>query len=257
MNWWKYNFISCIVCVICLSWTNVSDSCAPRLGFCTVCDSLRVLHRADALALAYREAQDSTLPYYNNVIIPEARVSLYQHVLALLYNNLEDSLLFGLRTYHPPEARDTMEFYKVTLEVSGASIRKWRLRDGHCGYKNIDSILTEAGLVPVGEVTKKGKFLYADYLANKPVNKIALQRRFAAQPKPLVHVTRYISPQQYVGMLDYQNVQEWKDGDSSYILVTYPFGPGMPPELPYPTATDYYVVKGCTMSYVRTSTQRR
>lgn len=244
--------------MICASWTThrTSDGCAPKIGSCTVCDSIRVLHRADALALAYREAQDSTLPYYNNIIIQEARISVYQSTLALLYNNLEDSMLFGLRTYHPPESRDTTEFYKVTLEVCGATKRKWRLRNGKCGYPNINNILEEVGLVPVGHVTKRGKFLYAEYSSPKPINKIALQRRFVAQPEPIVRVTRYISPQQYVGMLDYRNVRQKRDIDSTFILITYPFGPGMPPELPYPIATDIYYAGACHISYLRTTTGR-
>lgn len=217
---------------------------------------MRGYNRADALALAYRESQDSTLPYYNNLIIQEARIEVYQRCLALLYNNLEDSLLFGLRTYHPPEAQDTTEFYKVTLRVKGANTRKWRKRNGSCGYKNIDNILREVGLIPVGMIEKKGGFIYADYTSKKPINKIALQRRFDAQQKPRVRVTRFISPLQYIGMLDYKNVREVTNKDSTYILLTYPFGPGMPPELPYPTATDIYHVHGCNLSYVRTTTQR-
>lgn len=256
MKNWRISFVCITLFVICVSWTafRTSKSCDPKIGSCTVCDSLRLIYRADALALAYREAQDSTLPYYNNVIIQEARIAVYQKCLALLYNNLEDSMLFGLRTYHPPEATDTTEFYKITMQVTGASRKKWRTKNGSCGYKNIDNILTEVGLTPVGEVTKRGDFLYADYVSKKPINKIALQRRFDAQQKPKVTVTRYISPTQYIGMLDYKNIREASDLDSTYILLTYPFGKGMPPELPYPTATDYYHVRGCNISYVRTST---
>lgn len=256
MKIWKYSIICCFVFLFCASWTTTSNTCKPKLGSCTVCDSLKGMHRADALALAYREAQDSSLPYYNNVIIQQSRIAVYQKCLALLYNNLEDSMLFGLRTYHPPEAKDTTEFYKVTLQVSGASTRKWRMRNGKCGYKNINNILEEVGLTPVGEITKQGEFLYADYVSKKPINKVALQRRFSSQQKPAVRVTRYLDPSQYVGMQDYKNVREVTNLDSSYILLTYPFGPGMPPELPYPTATDYYHVRGCNLSYVRTSTQR-
>lgn len=259
MRHWTFFVFVLFIVTLCafVNGPRTSSDCTPKLGICIVCDSLRVLHRADALALAYREAQDSTLPYYNNIIIQEARIKAYQHALGLLYNNLEDSMLFGLRSYHPPEAKDTLDFYKVTLEVSGARVGKWRKRNGTCGYTNINNILTEVGLVPVGDVVKKGKLLYADYTSDKPINKIALQRRFAAQPEPIVRVTRYISPQQYVGMLDYQNVQEWRDGDSVYLLITYPFGPGMPPEIPYPTATDFYHVRGCTISYDRTTTKGR
>ena len=217
---------------------------------------MKKFNRADALALAYREAQDSSLAYYNNIIIQEARIAVYQKCLALLYNNLEDSVLFGLLTYHPPEANDTSEFYTVTVKVLNANPKKWRKRNGSCGYKNIDNILNEVGLTPVGEVTKKGDFVYAEYASRKPINKIALQRRFNSQQSPKVYITRYISPLQYVGMLDYKNVREVTNKDSTYILLTYPFGPGMPPELPYPTATDIYHVQGCTLSYVRTTTQR-
>jgi hypothetical protein len=258
MRTWAFSLIGLFIVVTSVAWSEqFSASCAPRLGSCTVCDSLKGYHRADALALAYRESQDSSLPYYNNVIIQESRIEVYRRCLALLYNNLEDSVLFGLRTYHPPEAQDTTEFYKVTLQVSGASKRKWRMRDGQCGYKNINNILNELGLLPVGEVTKKGEFLYADYISQFPINKIALQRRLAVQRKPVVRVTRYISPVQYVGMLDYKNVREVKNKDSTYILLSYPFGPGMPPELPYPVATDIYHVRGCSLSYVRTTTSGR
>ena len=244
---------------LCVGWIpdRTSSNCEPRLGECTVCDSLRSIHRADALALAYREAQDSSLPYYNNMIIQEARITKYQWSLGVLYNNLEDSVLFGLRTYRPPEAADTMEFYRVTLEVQGAGKRKWRLRNGQCGYPNINNILSEVGLIPAGPVSKKGKYLYADYTSTRPINKIALQRRFAAQPEPSVRVTRYISPQQYVGMQDYQNVREQTPKDTTFLFISYPFGPGMPPEVPYPTATDIYSVSNCTIRYVRTTTSNR
>ncbi|HTF04371.1 MAG TPA: hypothetical protein VK826_10105 [Bacteroidia bacterium] len=256
MKVYKTLFIGLFVFFICVSWRQSSQSCAPKLGECTVCDSLKGMHRADALALAFRESQDSTLPYYNNIIIQEARIAMYQKCLALLYNNLEDSVLFGLRTYHPPEAEDTTAFYRVTLQIYGAKKNKWRLKNGKCGYKNMNNILTEVGLTPVGEVSKKGDFLYAEYSSTKPINKIALQRRFSAQQKPIVRVTRHLSPLHYVGMLDYKNVREVSNKDSSYILLTYPFGPGMPPELPYPVATDIYHVQGCSLSYVRTTTQR-
>ena len=256
MNWWKFGLLSGFVVFICVSWTQVTGPCEPAMGSCTVCDSLKGYYRADALALAYRESQDSTLPYYQNIIIQEQRISTYQKCLALLYNNLEDSVLFGLRTYHPPEAQDTTEFYRVTVQVSGASKRKWRMRNGRCGYKNIDNILVEVGMIPVGEVTRQGDYLYADYITKHPINKVALQRRFSAQQKPTVRVMRYLDPVQYVGMLDYKNVREVTNNDSTYILLQYPFGPGMPPELPYPTATDIYHVHGCTLSYVRTTTQR-
>lgn len=239
------------------SWSQKSTDCQPKLGSCVVCDSLHGVYRSDALALAYREAQDSTLPYYNNIIVQETRIRVYQKCMALLYNNLEDSVLFGLRSYHPPEAEDTLDFYKVTLQISGASKSRWRTRNGRCGYKNIDNILTEVGLTPSGEVTRKGEFLFADYTSKKPINKVALQRRFQAQRAPVVRVTRYLNPQRYQGMLDVKNIREVTNIDSTYILLTYPFGKGMPPELPYPVATDYYHVNGCKLSYVRTEIHRR
>lgn len=249
-----------IIGAVCVAWLPAGDRtsnfCGPVLGSCTVCDSIKGLYRADALALAYREAQDSTLPYYQNILLQEARIVAYQKCLALLYNNLEDSMLFGLRTYHPPEAADTSEFYKVTLQVSGAGKKKWRLRNGRCGYKNFDNIFVEVGMIPVGEVTRQGNFLYADYITHHPVNKVALQRRLAAQPKIVARVQHYLSPLHYIGMLDYKNVREVQKGDSTYVLLQYPFGPGMPPELPYPTATDIYSVNGCTLRYVETTTRR-
>jgi hypothetical protein len=257
----SFSFVCFIAIAICIAWVPSGrpaiSSCAPALGSCTVCDSLRGIYRADALALAYRESQDSALPYYQNVIIQEARIKVYEQCLALLYNNLEDSLLFGLRTYHPPEAADTSEFYKVTLQVTGASKKKWRTRNGHCGYRNFENIFEEVGMVPVGEIKKQGDFLYADYITKQPVNKVALQRRLSAQPKITARVQRYLSPLQYVGMLDYKNVRQIQSNDSTYVLLQYPFGPGMPPELPYPTATDIYHVQGCRLSYVRTSTARQ
>lgn len=245
-----------LVIVFCVAWRQSGSNCEPKIGSCTVCDSLKGLYRADALALAYREAQDSTSPYFNNIVVQEARIRVYQECMALLYNNLEDSVLFGLRTYHPPEAEDTLEFYKVTLQVSGASKSKWRAKDGSCGYKNINNILVEVGLTPMGELQKKGEFLYADYHSKKPINKIALQRRFAAQRKPNVRVTRYLGPNQYQGMLDVKNIREVTNVDSTYILLTYPFGKGMPPELPYPVATDVYHVNNCRLTYVRTDIHR-
>ncbi len=256
MNAYRGLLVGFLVLLVCVSWRQISVSCEPRIGSCKVCDSIRVLYRADALALAFRESQDSTLPYYSNVIIQETRIKTYEKVLALLYNNLEDSLLFGLRTYHQPEAKDTTEFYKVAIQVKGANSRKWRLRNGQCGYANINTILIELDLRPIGEVVKKGSFLYAEYISTKPINKIALQRRFMAQPKPIVTVTRYLSPNQYVGMLDYTNIREETKFDSTYIFLTYPFGPGMPPELPYPMATDLYHVNDCSMTYIRTTTHR-
>jgi hypothetical protein len=260
MRIYIYSFICFVAFAICVAWTpsegRTSTSCEPQLGSCKVCDSIEGLYRADALALAYREAQDSTLPYYHNIILQESRIAVYEKCLALLYNNLEDSMLFGLRTYHPPEAADTSEFYKVTLQIQGASKNKWRTRSGRCGYKNFDNILVEVGMIPVGEVKKQGDYMYADYITKHPLNKVALQRRFAAQPKITVRVERYLSPLHYVGMLDYKNVREVTSHDSTYVLLQYPFGPGMPPELPYPTATDIYHVKGCTLSYVRTTTRR-
>lgn len=245
-----------LVLLLCISWTQIPTTCAPQIGSCTVCDSLKGSNRSDALALAYREAQDSTTPYYNNTIIQESRIAVYQKCLALLYNNLEDSILFGLRSYHPPEAADTMEFYKVTVQISGANKNKWRMKNGRCGYKNIDNILLEVGLTPTGEIEKKGEFLYASYTSKKPINKVALQRRFAAQNQPKVRVTRFLGPQQYQGMLDVKNVRELNTFDSTYILLTYSFGSGMPPEIPFPVATDYYHVNGCKLSYVKTHIKR-
>ncbi len=260
MRNYAFSFICFIAFAICVAWTpsteNSTDKCAPQIGSCTVCDSIAGLYRADALALAYREAQDTASPYYQTILIQESRIATYEKCLALLYNNLEDSLLFGLRTYHPPEAMDTSEFYKVTLQITGASKKKWRTRNGRCGYKNFDNIFVEVGMIPVGEVKKQGDYLYADYITKRPINKVALQRRFLAQPKITVRVQRYLSPLHYIGMLDYKNVREVTNNDSTYVLLQYPFGPGMPPELPYPTATDIYHVKGCTLSYVRTTTGR-
>jgi hypothetical protein len=172
-----YSFICFIAFAVCIAWTpsdpRTSNSCAPQIGSCKVCDSIKGLYRADALALAYREAQDSTLPYYHNIQLQAARIAVYEKCLALLFNNLEDSMLFGLRTYHPPEAQDTTEFYKVTLQVSGATKSKWRKRNGRCGYKNFDNIFVEVGMIPVGEVTKQGELLYADYITKHPINKVA------------------------------------------------------------------------------------
>lgn len=260
MRWYKIFFSGFLVFAICVAWfpahERTSASCAPVLGSCTVCDSIRGLYRADALALAYREAQDSALPYYQNMILQEKRIETYEKCLALLYNNLEDSMLFGLRTYHPPEAVDTSEFYKVTLQITGANKKKWRMRNGHCGYQNFENIFNEAGMTPVGELTKQGDYMYAEYTTTKPLNKVALQRRLAAQPKITARVQRYLSPLHYIGMLDYKNVREVRNNDSVYVLLQYPFGPGMPPELPYPTATDIYHVQGCKLSYVRTTTRR-
>lgn len=260
MRMYRYSFIGFIVVALCIAWTPSAQSdkadCAPKLGSCKVCDSINVLYRADALALAYREAQDSTLPYFQNLNIQEARIAVYEKCLALLYNNLEDSMLFGLRTYHPPEAQDTSEFYKVTLQVTGASKKKWRTRSGACGYKNFDNIFREVGMQPTGEIKKQGNVLYADYVTTRPLNKVALQRRLSAQTNLSVRVQRYLSPLHYVGMLDYKNVREVTNLDSTYILLQYPFGPGMPPELPYPTATDIYHVQGCNLTYVRTTTAR-
>lgn len=260
MRIYVYSCICFVAFSICVAWTPgeppTSDSCAPLLGSCKVCDSIRGLYRADALALAYREAQDTTLPHYHNIVLQETRIAIYEKCLALLYNNLEDSMLFGLRTYHPPEAADTSEFYHVTLQIDGASKKKWRARNGRCGYKNFDNIFVEVGMIPVGEIKKQGEYMYAEYITNRPINKVALQRRLAAQPKITVRVQRYLSPLHYVGMLDYKNVREVTNNDSTYVLLQYPFGPGMPPELPYPTATDIYYVKGCTLSYVRTTTGR-
>lgn len=260
MRIYAYSFICLVAFAFCVAWTSseprTSNSCIPTIGSCTVCDSIHGLYRADALALAYREAQDTTVPYYHNIVIQEARIQVYERCLALLYNNLEDSMLFGFRTYHPPEAADTSEFYKVTLQIQGASKKKWRTRSGRCGYKTFDNIFVEVGMIPVGEIKKQGDYMYADYITKHPINKVALQRRFAAQTKVTVRVERYLSPLLYVGMLDYKNVREVKNKDSTYLLLQYPFGPGMPPELPYPTATDIYHVKGCTMSYLRTTTKR-
>jgi hypothetical protein len=260
MRIYIYSTICFVAFAICVAWTSpeerTSDSCAPVIGSCTVCDSIRGHYRADALALAYREAQDTTLPYYQNIILQESRIAVYERCLALLYNNLEDSMLFGLRTYHPPEAADTAEFYHVTLQIQGGNKKKWRTRSGRCGYKNFDNIFVEVGMIPIGEVKKQGDYMYAEYITKHPINKVALQRRFSAQPKITVRVQRYLSPLHYVGMLDYKNVRQVTNNDSTYVLLQYPFGPGMPPELPYPTATDIYHVKGCTLSYVRTTTQR-
>ncbi len=260
MKLYRYSFIGIVIVAICLAWSpsapRISDSCAPTLGSCNVCDSMKGMYRADALALAYRESQDSALPYYENIIIQESRIKVYQTCLALLYNNLEDSMLFGLRTYHPPESMDTSEFYKVTVQITGARKKKWRTRKGRCGYKNFDNIFVEVGMIPVGEVQKQGDYMYADYITKHPINKVALQRRFNAQTNLTVRVQRYLSPLHYVGMLDYKNVREVNNNDSTYILLQYPFGPGMPPELPYPTATDIYHVQGCNLTYVRTSTAR-
>jgi|GEM_PF-6222417 len=260
MRIYAFSFVLFVLFAICIAWTpgepRTSNSCAPQIGSCKVCDSIAALYRADALALAYREAQDSTLPYYHNVVLQEYRISVYEKCLTLLYNNLEDSLLFGLRTYHPPEAADTTEFYKVTLQVQGASKKKWRTRNGRCGYKNFDNIFEEVGMIPVGEVKKQGDFIYADYITIKPINKVALQRRLSAQTKITARVQRYLSPLHYIGMLDYKNVREVTNNDSSYVLLQYPFGPGMPPEIPYPTATDIYHIKDCTLSYIRTTTKR-
>lgn len=260
MRIYAYGFTFFIIVAACIAWKppapRMSGPCAPALGSCTVCDSIRSLYRADALALAYREAQDSTLPYFQNIIIQEKRIETYEKCLALLYNNLEDSMLFGLRTYHPPEATDTTEFFKVTLQVTGASKSKWRTSSGRCGYKSFDNIFVEVGMIPVGEVKKHGNYLYADYITKHPVNKVALQRRLSAQPKIVARVQRYLSPLHYVGMLDYKNVREVTVNDSTYVLLQYPFGPGMPPELPYPTATDIYHVHDCGLSYVRTTTRR-
>ena len=260
MKLYRYSFIGLVAVAICLAWIPsgppISASCAPVLGSCNVCDSLKAMYRADALALAYRESQDSSLPYYENIVLQESRIAVYQKCLALLYNNLEDSMLFGLRTYHPPESMDTSEFYKVTLQITGANRKKWRKRNGHCGYKNFENILVEVGMVPVGEVKKQGEFMYSDYITSRPINKVALQRRLSAQTNLTVRVQRYLSPLHYVGMLDYKNVREVKNNDSTYILLQYPFGPGMPPELPYPTATDIYHVQGCNLTYVRTTTAR-
>lgn len=260
MRIYIYSAICFVAFAICVAWTpsepRTSNSCAPLIGSCKVCDSIRGLYRADALALAYREAQDTTVPYYHNIILQESRIAVYEKCLALLYNNLEDSMLFGLRTYHPPEAADTAEFYHVTLQIQGASKKKWRTRSGRCGYKSFDNIFVEVGMIPVGEIKKQGDYMYAEYITKRPINKVALQRRFAVQPKITVRVQRYLSPLHYVGMLDYKNVREVTNNDSTYVLLQYPFGPGMPPELPYPTATDIYHVKGCTLSYVRTTTRR-
>lgn len=260
MKIYGYSFLCVVVFAICIAWRadgpRTSKSCAPALGSCKVCDSIAGLYRADALALAYREAQDTSMPYFQNIILQESRISVYEKCLALLYNNLEDSMLFGLRTYHPPEAHDTTEFYKISLQISGASKNKWRTRSGRCGYKAFDNIFVEVGMIPVGEIKKQGEYIYADYITKQPINKVALQRRLAAQPKVVARVQRYLSPLQYVGMLDYKNVREVKSKDSTYVLLQYPFGPGMPPELPYPTATDIYHVQGCTLTYVRTTTAR-
>lgn len=260
MKLYRYSFIVFVLISICIAWTpaspRISDSCAPKLGSCTVCDSMKGMYRADALALAYRESQDSGTAYYENIRIQESRIAVYQKCLALLYNNLEDSMLFGLRTYHPPESTDTTEFYKITLQITGANRNKWRTKRGRCGYKNFDNIFVEVGMIPVGEVKKQGDYLYADYVTHHPINKVALQRRLAAQPKIVARVQRYLSPLHYVGMLDYKNVREITNNDSTYILLQYPFGPGMPPELPYPTATDIYHVQGCKLTYVRTTTAR-
>ncbi len=64
------------------------------------------------------------------------------------------------------------------------------------------------------------------------------QSSSSAQNQPKVRITRFLGTLQYQEMLDVKNVRELNTFDSTYILLTYSFGSGMPPEIPFPVATD-------------------
>ncbi|GAB4142445.1 MAG: hypothetical protein Fur0041_17550 [Bacteroidia bacterium] len=218
---------------------------------CYVCDSLDKVFYKIAIALTEREVQSPASPYYDSLTLPEKRISEYHQAMKILYNNLDDSVLFGLHNYRPQDASNAEDIYTLEILAHKRFQKKWMTDSVTSGIPEISAVLKAASLQRSGPNKKQKKYTVYSYRSSKPLNKNAIQRRLSEIENIPLFVTNIYNPELTQGMYHYRRIEIRRDEQKTFIYLTYPYGKGMPPEIPYPLATDKYeVTDNCDLKYI-------
>lgn len=108
----------------------------------TQCDSIIQLYRQDALAIAYRMAQDTLSPYYDSILIPKHLINTIHVALIALHNHS----LFGIHVYHPYSKQLNKAEMAIMLEGSPVWNTHWKNGKEETGIISIDTIISQYAL---------------------------------------------------------------------------------------------------------------
>jgi hypothetical protein len=227
------------------------NDCAPQPGTCYLCDSLKKIYHADAIAMAYVQVQDSTSLYYDSLFVSQHLIDSYQIALANLYNNLPDSLDF-LRQVHigyisRAEVKPAPDKLFISLPFPDGD--SWQPDSTSTGNYRADSLFRKAGLKFVSRQSGGTGKMYFSYSYSGMLNTAALIRA-------LKRIDPVILPENGVNRpCSWCPEWLWVDGDGDdwhTISVMYSISACDPPQIPcrYITRTFSNISDdGCSLAY--------